>query len=84
MIKHMKESEAEALARHWKNVAKRYRRQRDIAVRVMKKQQQVLLQSNGRALDGYDYLRDIMESGTKAPWRIRLMNLCRVLQGGHP
>lgn len=57
---------------YWKNVADRYRRQRDDALREVKRLQEVLLTQTGKAYDGMDYIREIQASRTTATWRHRL------------
>lgn len=62
---------------YWKNVADRYRRQRDEALQEVKKLQSILLEKTGKAYDGNDYLREIQETRSRARAIVRIRSFFR-------
>jgi len=74
----LKEATLRANVLYWQEVADRYRRERDKALQEAAAMQRILLQQTGRAWDGNDYMREILE--TKADSRRlkdRVYNLLR-------
>jgi hypothetical protein len=55
---------------YWKNVADRYRQERDIAMREAELVREILLRETGKAYDGDDWLREIARTKTRnSVWR---------------
>lgn len=71
--------------KHWKEIAERYKVQRDAAIKDNHRLRRELMQATGRALDGEDYLREIYSTGYSRSYReivaTRLKSLKRVLVG---
>jgi hypothetical protein len=62
---------------YWKNVAKRYKDERDTAMREVWRLQKELVKRTGRGYDGLDYLREIIKTRRDAgPWQ-RIKNFFR-------
>ena len=70
-----KEASAVDLAnlQYWKNVARRYRRQRNEALQQVHFLRDKLLRETGRAYDGHDYLRLVIKTASKPSWRYRIL-----------
>lgn len=55
---------------YWKNVADRYRQERDAALREAELVREILLRETGKAYDGDDWLREIARTKTRnSVWR---------------
>jgi hypothetical protein len=55
---------------YWKNVADRYRQERDVALREAELVREILLRETGKAYDGDDWLREIARTKTSnSVWR---------------
>jgi hypothetical protein len=55
---------------YWKNVADRYRQERDAALREAELVREILLRETGKAYDGDDWLREIARTKTSnGVWR---------------
>lgn len=55
---------------YWKNVADKYRQERDAALREAELVRAVLLKETGKAYDGDDWLREIARTKTSnSVWR---------------
>lgn len=63
----LKEASLRANAMYWQEVADRYRKERDKALAEAAEMQRILLEQTGRAWDGNDYLRDVLESKAESP-----------------
>lgn len=63
----LKEASLRANAMYWQEVAERYRRERDKALAEAAEMQRILLEQTGRAWDGNDYLREVIESKEESP-----------------
>lgn len=50
---------------YWKNVARRYQAQRDMALKQVKFMQEKMLAETGKAYDGNDWLRQIAATGAR-------------------
>ena len=74
----LKEATLRANALYWQEVAERYRIERDKALRESAEMQRILLERTGRAWDGNDYLREVMESKAESlRWKDRVYNFLR-------
>jgi hypothetical protein len=74
----LKEATLRANAMYWQEVAERYRIERDKALRESAEMQRILLEQTGRAWDGNDYLREVMESKAESlRWKDRIYNFLR-------
>jgi hypothetical protein len=74
----LKEATLRANALYWQEVAERYRIERDKALRESAEMQRILLEQTGRAWDGNDYLREVMESKAESlRWKDRVYNFLR-------
>ena len=62
----LKEASLRANAMYWQEVAERYRRERDKALAEATEMQRILLEQTGRAWDGNDYLREVIESKSES------------------
>jgi len=58
---------------YWKNVARRYRGQRNDALKQVHFLREKLLKETGRAYDGNDYLRIVMKTASRPSWKYRLI-----------
>ena len=78
----LKEATLLANALYWQEVADRYRLERDKALRESAEMQRILLEQTGRAWDGNDYLREVVESKAESlRWKDRIYNfLGRVIK----
>ena len=63
----LKEASLRANAMYWQEVADRYRKERDKALAEASEMQRILLEQTGRAWDGNDYLREVIESKAESP-----------------
>lgn len=63
----LKEASLRANALYWQEVADRYRKERDKALAEAAEMQRILLEQTGRAWDGNDYLREVIESKAESP-----------------
>ena len=63
----LKEASLRANAMYWQEVADRYRKERDKALAEAAEMQRILLEQTGRAWDGNDYLREVLESKAESP-----------------
>ena len=63
----LKEATLRANALYWQEVADRYRQERDKALQEAAEVRRVLLAQTGRAWDGNDYLREILQTKTDSP-----------------
>ena len=79
-MKNLSEAGLQANLEYWKNLAVRYRKQRDHALNEVRSLQAILLEKTGRAYDGQDYLREIHKTQEKATWRHRLRYLIGALR----
>ena len=70
-----KEASAGDLAnlQYWKSVARRYRRQRNEALKQVHFLREKLLKETGRAYDGHDYLRLVIKTASRPSWRYRIL-----------
>jgi hypothetical protein len=74
----LKEATLRANALYWQEVAERYRIERDKALRESAEMQRILLEQTGRAWDGNDYLREVVESKAESlRWKDRVYNFLR-------
>jgi hypothetical protein len=74
----LKEATLRANALYWQEVADRYRIERDKALRESAEMQRILLEQTGRAWDGNDYLREVVESKAESlRWKDRVYNFLR-------
>lgn len=74
----LKEASLRANAMYWQEVAERYRKERDKALAEAAEMQRILLEQTGRAWDGNDYLREVLESKEESPrLKDRLYNFIR-------
>jgi len=74
----LKEATLRANALYWQEVAERYRIERDKALRESAEMQRILLEQTGRAWDGNDYLREVVESKAESlRWKDRIYNFLR-------
>jgi hypothetical protein len=74
----LKEASLRANAMYWQEVAERYRRERDKALAEAAEMQRILLEQTGRAWDGNDYLREVIESkGESSRLKDRFYNFIR-------
>jgi hypothetical protein len=74
----LKEATLRANALYWQEVAERYRIERDKALRESAEMQRILLEQTGRAWDGNDYLREVMDSKAESlRWKDRIYNFLR-------
>lgn len=63
----LKEATLRANALYWQEVADRYRKERDKALQEAAEVRRILLAQTGRAWDGNDYMREIIESKADSP-----------------
>lgn len=63
----LKEATLRANALHWQEVADRYRKERDKALQEAAEVRRILLERTGRAFDGNDYLREVIQTKADSP-----------------
>jgi hypothetical protein len=63
----LKEATLRANALYWQEVADRYRQERDKALQEAAEVRRVLLERTGRAFDGNDYLREVIQTKADSP-----------------
>jgi len=63
----LKEATLRANALYWQEVADRYRKERDKALQEAAEVRRVLLAQTGRAFDGNDYLREVIQTKADSP-----------------
>jgi len=63
----LKEATLRANALYWQEVADRYRKERDKALQEAAEVRRVLLERTGRAFDGNDYLREVIQTKADSP-----------------
>ena len=74
----LKEATLRANVLYWQEVADRYRQERDKALQEAATMQRILLEQTGRAWDGNDYMREILETKADSPrLKDRFYNLLR-------
>lgn len=74
----LKEAALRANVLYWQEVADRYRLERDKALREAAEMQRILLEQTGRAWDGNDYLREVLETQQESlRWKDRFYNFLR-------
>ena len=74
----LKEASLRANALYWQEVAERYRKERDKALAEAAEMQRILLEQTGRAWDGNDSLREVIESMGESPrLKDRIYNFIR-------
>jgi hypothetical protein len=78
MPMHLREATLRANALYWEQVADRYRQERDKALLEALEVKKILLQRTGRAYDGKDWLRAVVETRQDSPrLKDRVYNLLR-------